>query len=183
MPIEIDVIGAEDEVVDKSAGVGHRILFQYEKNLVLANVPAEPVNKEDEVIISADHTFVDEEAGGWKRAYIDEEKADALFRDEGGISVNALKAALTIFIPGDSAKLAAFLKDKPRLVVLVPPLNCAGPGKKVQIGTHCSPAKIVSYQMGMGKYDGSEGKGFTVEIMAMQDRILFYTGETPLEEA
>jgi hypothetical protein len=187
--IDAQILGDENEVVDLSSGTGRTIYWQEESKLVLSNPPGEDtaVTLGDTVVITANHAFTGDEAegvpvDGWKTAQIDEEQAEALFDDEGGVNVNALKGNLKVFFSGDSPTVGAWLAKKKRIIMIIPPLDCAA-GRKVQLGTKCSPARIKKYTFSMGKHGGgaTEGKGYMVEISAVQAKMLFYTGTTPLQ--
>lgn len=159
---------------DKNSGTGNLVYFQKPENLVLAPLPASPSTPTEHVTIATDHTMA-VGVDGWYVGKHKNRKAEFNISDEGDIDVNAANHQLTIFVP-ENNEVAAMCKQKGEdFIVLVTPKDCVN-GKKIQLGTACNPAILEKWRYGVGKYDGTEAKGFYVTFSCVQASVIYYTG-------
>lgn len=176
----MDIESFGDEVVDKSAGVSHVVLFQELKKMTPAVLPAAPTTLAETVTISDDHAFI-APADGFLEGKIDETRSSYEGEDAAGVNVNAFNNKFTFFVPGDNKTVGGWLKQKPDLIVLIEGKACGVGAPYVQVGSRCAPARIESYKYKMGSYDGSDVKGYEVTIGNTDGGVLFYAGEAPIQ--
>lgn len=143
--------------------------------LVIAGLPASPSTQAQKVTIADNHTFTPPK--GFEKMYID---VDNSMLEGAGFGTKDNKGAtmrLNAFFPGTKVEFAAFLKDNPELIVLVPDGNCDGVPRYQQIGTKCSPAKIVAeWAYNSATAGSTDNRGFEFQIECHQGSLLFYTG-------
>lgn len=169
------------EIKDKPAGgkrapgIGTVWYGEYNKFDVIGTIAPSPATQRDKVVIAVDHTFTDPITEGFRKMYTTDTKsalegAGYGEKDSGGADIK-----LNAFFPGTSEEFAAFLKDDPDLILLVNPGDCSD-STMYQIGTKCSPAKIMKdwgFNSGML---GDGTKGFEFRIQAFMPTLLFYEG-------
>lgn len=143
----------------------------------LATVFASPSNQAEKVTIDGAHTFNNPVTEGFFELYATDTLRMLETEVVGERDSKGKKVTVSGFFPGTSEEFEAFLLDDPDLILLCEPFPCNGT-KIIQVGTACSPARIVedSYKTGTN----AEGKkGYEFKIEAFQSSLLFYTGPIP----
>jgi hypothetical protein len=155
-------------------------LIDFDDLETIATVYASPATTEQEVMIDGSH--VPKAGEGfvpfWTDPQATENQLTHAMNGEG-VSANTMKE-LTVFYPGKSKKVAAFLKRKPQVIALVPDINCSD-NEYIQIGSKCQPAFIKEWSHAVGNVNNAEKKGYTIVLGAYADSILFYNGDLTLK--
>lgn len=139
---------------------------------------ANPTDPGDRVIISDPHVPIDS-TYGFRECYISQEKSEFDMEGVGDQDGMSTKNSLKAFIPGDEKWVLNFVSQKRDLLILVEKNPCGG-SEYYQIGSKCTPAKIVSWKFSTKKMGGNESKGVEVEFGNIQDRPLIYTATIPI---
>lgn len=173
------------DVAAEGSAVSPGILrFYYEEHSKFTTIqtpPASPTNPEDAVVISTAHVPATT-ADGFRIAYISQEKSEFEMEGVGDADGKSTKAVVKVFIPGDKKQLLNFVYRNPKLLGLVEKSPCGG-SEYYQIGSKCTPAKIMSWKFMTKKLDGNESKGMELEIGCTMDRPLLYTATIPVPTA
>ena len=159
---------------NKRPGVGRYIWYTSVDEVTLATVPASPTTQAEKVTIDDDHTFAST-SNGWRKMWIDQETSNVIFAGVGAIGSKGATGTIQVMIPGTKKEVAAFIKDDPELVILVPNPDCDG--EYLQLGNACSPLLIQpDYEFKTGTVSGTDMKGFTINLKYTTDVPTWYTG-------
>ena len=161
--------------VDRKPGLGKINYAELSTFDTLATVFSAPSTQAEKVTIDGVHTFNGTE--GFREMYATDTLRMLETEVVGERDSKGKKVTVSAFFPGTSEDFEAFLLDDPDLILLCEPFPCNGT-KKIQVGTNCSPARIVEDSFKTGTT--AEGKkGYEFKIEAFQSSLLFYTGEIP----
>lgn len=160
---------------DRSPGIGNVWYGELSAFDVIATPPASPASQAEKVTISDTHTFTDPVTEGFRKLYTTDTLRDLQDERTGGRDSRGKKVIVNCFYPGTKKEFEAFLLDDPELIVIVEPFPCDGT-TKIQVGTKCSPARIMEDSFQSQRIDATEGKGYTFQLVAYQSSLLFYDG-------
>lgn len=156
-------------------GIGtHAWYAKYDEFVNIATTPANPATQAEKVTIDDDHTFG--VGDGFRKMYVDVDNSMLDGTGYGTKHNKGVTMALNAFFPGTKKEFAAFLKDNPELIVLVPDATC-GNGELKQIGTKCSPAHIdPEWTYNSATAGSNDNRGFEFRIVCHQPSLLWYAG-------
>jgi hypothetical protein len=160
---------------NKRAGVGRFAWYSAISEIeTIASLPASPSTQADKVTISDDHIFTG--TNGFRKMYVDQDQANLIATGIGTIESKAADITLQVYFPGTKKEFAAFIKDDPEMILLVPSPDCDD-NEYIQVGSGCSPARInPDWEFKTGTTSGNDGKGFMVNIKATASSVVWYAG-------
>jgi hypothetical protein len=162
----------------QSPGLGIVYYSEVGNFTAIAGLPASPTTQAEKVTISDDHTFPTDE--GFREIYSTDNRKKFDVNGFGGRESGGADNIIELFYPGSREEFDAFLKDDPELIILVGNPDCSS-GKFSQIGTKCSPAKIMKDWNFTSQVKGaSEDAGYLFKVQAFQASKLTYTGTVTL---
>lgn len=162
---------------DSSPGLGRLWYGELGEFATLSTVPSAPATQEEKVSIEAAHVFSDPVTQGFRLMYTTDTMRNLETERTGGRDSKGNKVTVNAFFPGTSKEFEAFRLDDPLLICIAEPFPCDG-STKIQIGTACSPARIVEDSWNSATVGEGE-KGYTFKIEAYQSSLLFYDHDIP----
>lgn len=155
-------------------GIGRILIAAAADFDAIATLPPTPSTLEEEVTITADHTFLTDK--GFQEVYSGRKKKNFKVTGFGDDDAKGASSMVEIFHPGDNPKFDAWIKRDEDMIVLVGDVDCAENVWK-QIGTKCNPARIVAdWEFNSGQLAGSDAAGTSLRIEGHASSKLYYTG-------
>ena len=126
-----------------------------------------PVNQEDILTITTDHTFLTNTPPyGFTKLWSRPKDNQAAATGQGDIGTLTVQHTHTLFVPGDDPALLAMIKKNlnKELILLV---QDVGTGKMIQYGNAITPAYFQAPAFSSGNQLGEGEKGYKFDFVAM----------------
>lgn len=163
-------------ITPSTVGISRVRVGRRSEMTTVAQLPAVPTTPEEEVTIADDHVFA--ASKGFSEVAFDDEKSKWVSESTGGRYSKGSKVSLTLFIPGKSPNLIAWLKNREDVIFLIEDADCDAAGAlPIQLGSNCNKVTWEEINGDGLEANADDDAGWTVTISAKSGApLLFYSG-------